>query len=596
MHTNTDVTNNDPHFRNLIDNGIIDNTLEGKILFVNQALASMLEFESPEQMQAESTLLRWCDPEDRKAFISRLKQQGYVNNYEAEVFSKTGKHLHVLLSARLQGDVISSMVVDITERKQAEVALRNSEKRFRDIAENASEWIWEVDGNGKYTYVSPVVEKLLGYKTEEILQKHFYDLFHPDDKEELKQAAFEAFAGKERFNEFINRAVHKNGTVVWLSTSGIPIIDESGELVGYRGADKDITKRKLAEDALLESEEKFRTLVTNTEEIVYMVAKDGIFLLSEGKGLAKLGLKPGQVVGESVFELYKDYPDMLDDMRRVFNGETVTNEVNVDGNYFRSWYTPHENHEGEIIGLLGLSVNITEQKQAEEKLQDYQQRLRALASELTLTEERERRNIALDLHDHVGQSLAVMRMQLAVAQKESGGRKVATILDEVSNSLHTAIQDTRNVISDLSSPLINELGLAAALSEWLKERIGEHYGLETQFIDNGEPKPLGADTEAILFRSVRELLTNVVKHANANRVSISLQRRGSAIQIVVEDDGVGLTDGRHSEKNNTESGFGLFSIKERMSDLGGSLEIESHPGRGVRAILTAPLEPGHGND
>jgi len=133
---------NDPHFRNLVDNaltGIIDNTLEGKILFVNQALASMLEFESPEQMQAEGILLRWCDLEDRKAFISSLKQQGYVNNYEADVFSKTGKHMHVLLSARLQGDVISSMVVDITERKKTETALQESNQRFRATSARQSE-------------------------------------------------------------------------------------------------------------------------------------------------------------------------------------------------------------------------------------------------------------------------------------------------------------------------------------------------------------------------------------------------------------------------------------------------------------------------
>jgi signal transduction histidine kinase len=246
--------------------------------------------------------------------------------------------------------------------------------------------------------------------------------------------------------------------------------------------------------------------------------------------------------------------------------------------------------QGDVISSMVL--DITDRKKTEIALHEYQQRLKALASELTLTEERERRNIALELHDQVGQSLAVMRMQLAVAQKESSGRKVAAILDEVSGSLRQAIQDTRNVISDLSSPLINELGLSAALSEWFKERIGERYGLESQFIDDGDPKPLGKDTEAILFRSVRELLTNVVKHANANRVCVNLQRMGSTVQIVVEDDGVGLADGMHPEKDTAEGGFGLFSIKERMSDLNGSFEIESHPGRGVRAILTAPLEPG----
>ena len=477
MQTNSDdterladaATTRDLHFRNLVDNaltGVMNTTLDGKITFVNRALARMVEFDSPEEMQEKGVILHWRNPERRQELIAKLKQQGYVNNYEIDLVTRTGKVIHTLVSATLQGDVISSMVTDITERKQAE-------------------------------------------------------------------------------------------------------------------------------EALHESEDKFRTLVTNTEEIVYMIAKDGTFLLSEGKGLSKLGLKPGQVVGESVFELYKDYPDMLDDMRRAFNGETVTKEVNVDGNYFRSWYTPHKNHEGEIIGLLGLSVNITEQKQAENKLREYQERLRSLASELTLTEERERRNIALELHDQVGQSLAVMRMQLAVAQKESEGRKVAAILDEVSGSLRQAIQDTRNVIYDLSSPLINEFGLSAALSEWLREQIGERHGLQSELRDDGEPKPLGEDTKAILYRNVRELLTNVVKHANASRVTVSLQRRGNTAQIVVEDNGIGLVEGKIPEKKAGEGGFGLFSIEERMADLGGSFEIESHPGQGVRALLTAPLEPDH---
>jgi PAS domain S-box-containing protein len=468
MHTNTDVTNNDPHFRNLIDNalpGIIDNTLEGKILFVNQAMARMLEFESPEQMQAQGILLRWCDPEDRKAFISRLKQQGYVNNYEADVFSKTGKHMHVLLSARLQGDVISSMVMDITDRKETEIALQESNKRFHATFEQAAVGFTHMAPDGRLLRVNQKFCDITGYARDELLQRTCQEITYPDDLEPDFSCLRRLLTGGIRSYTMEKRYIRKGGELVWAEVTFSLVQDETEGPLWFLSVVKDINQRKQTEDALLESDEKFRTLVTNTEEIVYMIAKDGTFLLSEGKGLAKLGLKPGQVVGKSVFELYKDYPDMLDEMRRAFNGKTVTSKVYVDGNYFRSWYTPHKNHAGEIIGLLGLSVNITEQKQAEEKLQEYQQRLRALASELTLTEERQRRNIALDLHDQVGQSLAVMRMQLAVAQKESSGRKVATILDEVSGSLRTAIQDTRNVISDLSSPLINELGLAAALSE-----------------------------------------------------------------------------------------------------------------------------------
>jgi PAS domain S-box-containing protein len=133
---------------------------------------------------------------------------------------------------------------DITERKRIEDALRESEKRFREVAENEQEWIWELDAEGIYTYASPVVEKMLGYKPEEVVgKKHFYDLFHPDRRQELKKTAFEVYNRKQPFREFLNLNVHKDGTSVWLSTSGVPMLDEEGNLRGYRGADIDVTER-----------------------------------------------------------------------------------------------------------------------------------------------------------------------------------------------------------------------------------------------------------------------------------------------------------------------------------------------------------------
>jgi PAS domain S-box-containing protein len=354
----------------------------------------------------------------------------------------------------------------------------------------------------------------------------------------------------------------------------------------------EIGERKKAEDELRESEEKFRALVTNTEEIVYMVDKNGTFLLSEGKGLSKLGLKPGQVVGKSVFELYKDYPQMLAEMRKAFNGETVTNEVNVDGNYFRNWYTPHKNHEGEIIGLLGLSVNITEQKQAEQTLQSYQQRLKALASQLTIAEEKERRVIAADLHDHVGQSLALARIQLASARQFASESTLAEMLDEISNSLLKTLEDTQLLMLELSSPAMHEIGLCSAISEWLEVQIGNRHGLKTEFIDNlpdNRKKTLDSNVRTILFRNVRELLVNVVKYARANKVSVRIEDRSSSIRIIVEDDGIGFDPPAVIYAGSKIGGFGLFSVKELMADLGGSLRIVSEPGKGCTAILSAPF-------
>ncbi len=131
---------------------------------------------------------------------------------------------------------------------QIKVKLQESEVRFRDIADNALEWIWEVDITGKYTFSSPVVKKILGYEPEEVLGNFFFDFFHPDEKKRLMKATTKAFEHKKSFRKFINRNVCKDGkTAVVLSTSGVPLFDAEGNFIGYRGADMDITDQYIAE-------------------------------------------------------------------------------------------------------------------------------------------------------------------------------------------------------------------------------------------------------------------------------------------------------------------------------------------------------------
>jgi PAS domain S-box-containing protein len=192
----------------------------------------------------------------------REKHVQYVNSYfttgepnraigkilELPGLRRDGKvfPMEISLSAgRLEDkQFVVAVARDITERKQMEDALRESEERFREVAENEQEWIWEVDAEGTYTYASPVVEKMLGYKPEEIVgKKYFYDLFHPDRRQEMKKAAFDVYNKKQPFREFLNHNVHKDGTSVWLLTSGVPMLDKEGNLRGYRGGDIDVTGR-----------------------------------------------------------------------------------------------------------------------------------------------------------------------------------------------------------------------------------------------------------------------------------------------------------------------------------------------------------------
>lgn len=236
-----------------------------------------------------------------------------------------------------------------------------------------------------------------------------------------------------------------------------------------------------------------------------------------------------------------------------------------------------------------MSEDITERIQAEQQILEYQERLKALASQLTIVEERERRRIAAELHDHVSQSLAFARMRLASASKRSSDPKLLAILADISESLLAAIQDTKDLIFDLSSPLLNEIGLGAAISEWLELEVEKKHGLKTEFIDHSSNIMLDEDVRAILFRNVRELLINVVRHAGAGKVSVRLEAAGDKINLIVEDNGVGFDPDAALREAERDAGFGLFSIQERMSDMVGAFVIESEPGHGCKAILSMPL-------
>ncbi len=210
-----------------------------------------------EQLRGRHVETLYPESEWQKIRALSVRRKGMQHHLETRMICGNGEVIDVDISLSVvhdsDGGISGSIGVirDITERKFMEEALRRSEKRFRQVAENAREWIWEVDAGGLYTYASPVVEKILGYRVEEILGKrHFYDFLHPEDAERLRAEAMSILSRKDVFTEFQTRNLDKDGKVVWLLRSGVPILDENGELLGYRGADVDITERKNADEAL----------------------------------------------------------------------------------------------------------------------------------------------------------------------------------------------------------------------------------------------------------------------------------------------------------------------------------------------------------
>ena len=219
----------------------------------------------------------------------------------------------------------------------------------------------------------------------------------------------------------------------------------------------------------------------------------------------------------------------------------------------------------------------------------HKRQVRSMASHHTISEERERRKLAVYLHDNICQSLGVAKMKLDALRESGSSSDFMAPLDEVTQILKSTIQDVRSVMVDLSPPVLHELGFEAAL-EWLAEQFHEQNKIPCGYENDDRPKPLDEDVRILLFQSVRELLINIIKHAQASRAKMSVLRKEGNIYVVVEDNGVGFKTSNYGSPMVVASGFGFFSIRERLSSIGGHMEIKSWKGKGSRVTLVAPLK------
>lgn len=232
--------------------------------------------------------------------------------------------------------------------------------------------------------------------------------------------------------------------------------------------------------------------------------------------------------------------------------------------------------------IVNTAANVAGQSIAEQQLRRYQERLRALSADLLLTEELERRRLAIDLHDGLSQTIALTQMKLSELRQSVDG-KLMPALEEIEELIHQTNLTTRSISFELSPPVLHDLGLGPAI-RWLVENIQSRYDLKILLEDDQKPKPTDHRTRVILFRSIRELLINAAKHSGTQRVRVRLLSDEEQLDALVEDDGVGMDPEQAFSR-----GSGLFSIRERLTHVGGSMRIDSDLGRGTKIRLCAPL-------
>jgi two-component system CheB/CheR fusion protein len=237
--------------------------------------------------------------------------------------------------------------------------------------------------------------------------------------------------------------------------------------------------------------------------------------------------------------------------------------------------------------IVAFVRDVTQQRKVENDIRAYQERLQHMSFDAVVTEERERRRIAIDLHDRLGQALALAQIKLTSVRGELSG-EIRSSVDGAVELLEQSITDARGLIFELSPPVLYDLGLKAALG-WLAEDLEKRHGIRVEVCDDGTDKPLDDAAKAVVFRAVRELLMNVLKHAQSSDAKVSLRLVDGQFHIDVEDRGVGFEVGAKADAPGRQ-GFGLLSVREQIARLGGNMVVDSSPGRGTLMGVRVPLQ------
>lgn len=314
------------------------------------------------------------------AILKTMKDITKSRNLEKRVDIKSRDEIGQIANAfnKMTADLqqsttsIDNLNREIAERRKAEYELKESENRFQQIVSNASEWVWEVDSDGLYTYSSPVIEDLLGYKPQEIVgKKHFYDLFVPEDRDEIKRLAFEKFAEKESFKGFLNANVHKNGQTVWIMTSGVPILDDDGNLIGYRGSDINITQQKEAEEKIKESRKILQDMIDSMPFGVMVIGRDKKIKQANATARQLTGYGEDELLGQLCYQILcpaeENNCPILDQMQTVDHSERKF--ITKDKKEVPIIKSVIQLKLGNEDVLLEAFIDITDRKEAEKKLE-----------------------------------------------------------------------------------------------------------------------------------------------------------------------------------------------------------------------------------
>lgn len=499
-----------------------------------------------------------------------------------------------------KGGITGVVVVfhDISERKQAENALRESEERYRTLVEISPDAIVLTDLNANILMANQRAGEVYGCESvDEIVGRSAFEFIAPQERRRAVKYMEETLrSGVVKNVEYT--LLRKNGRPIPVELNASVMPDGQGKPRAFIGVTRDISQRKQAEEALRGSEEKYRDLVENLNDVIYATDAEGRITYVSPVVERLGGYAPSEIIGRSVTEFVhpEDLQQLVESFRRTIAGNPEPSEYRLftksgEMRWARSFSRPI--YDGDrIVGLRAVLVDITDRRRAEEERDLLFLERERLAHRLLDAQEEERRRVAYDLHDGLGQQIVAAHMYLESYRSERSHEEAQEVEDHLflaTSYLNSAIEETRHIISSLRPSDLDDFGLAEALRHYL-ERTRARARCQVEFQTDMADCRLDEAAEIGLFRIAQEAVNNALKHSGTDRLRVNLFRTPSEVALEVRDWGRGFEpvsvgwDGKSAS-----GGVGLMAMRERAEMIGGALEIEGAPGQGTTVRAQLPL-------
>jgi PAS domain S-box-containing protein len=475
--------------------------------------------------------------------------------------------------------------------RQRTAAFAESEERFRQIAENISEVFWLSSPEpGLILYISPGYEKIWGRTCASLYAeaRSWLDSVHPDDRKWVAEGLhLQSVSGQ---HEYRYRIVRPDGSLRWIRDRAFPVRDKSGKLIRVAGIAEDITERRSAEGELKKEKEILAKVFDNIPVLIGFVGADGVKRVNpEWERTMGWTLKELQEQKVDIFaEAYPDpsYRQKILDFVAASTGEWTDLKIKVrDGRVIDAACAVVHLSDGTKIAI---AQDITERKQAEEKLGRSTQLLQLLSRRLFQIQEEERRHLARELHDEIGQALTAAKINTEMLRDAVPPDFIPRLNDSAA-ILDRLLQQTRQISLDLRPPMLDDLGLVPAL-RWYVNQQAERAGLKAKFSADPLADDVPPHIQIACFRLAQEAVTNVVRHAHARTLTVELSRAGTALRLLVRDDGKGFDVAAAKARAEQGASLGLLGLNERAALASGRARITSSPGEGATVEILLPLD------